>query len=635
MILTSLATIGMALAAMAPGLIFCRGMSAGTALVVAMAAASLAISLAATALAGVALNAAFGTSLPAWTLLPVSLLLAGTATWVSRGKSWPAIQFEWPAIIPPAAAALYAAYCYSLAFTELPDGALRVHAWYNADWFKHLGHAHALTNYGIPAKDIFAGGMPLHYYWLIYILPGAGAAIGGDVWTAMFVANLFFVSLLFLAFYGVIRAIGLAPAPAALTVLIATVAIGPMGSWLVLLRVGVEGMLAGRIGPDSSPFATLVYFVPQHAFAVSLLFSWAITIIDEAATSRAAARLIAVAGLATLLTISTLFGAVLLSIYGLTELHRRKWKAAPELAAVAAIAGLLVLLLSVVKFGDAQSALQSPALADSSTELSSLGRAILTLAFIVFMNGLPLFLAAYLAAKWKPRSERERTSRDLAILIAVVTVLVGFVMEFVLGTRLALEIRIRIVNLPTISIAIIGGYFFSRCWQLGGRSRLAAIVVPVVLVALAIPGLWLTTTWISLQQDRNATVLSRDDRQALAALQRRSALRDVVWQYPEKPYLSDLQGRDSWSVVFAGRTNVATERATDYAAAYPDIERAYRYFAGEDVPVPPSVDWIYLSRALHPKSYDALAARLERQGSGWVKRDCYPDACIFERDAAR
>ena len=335
------------------------------------------------------------------------------------------------------------------------------------------------------------------------------------------------------------------------------------------------------------------------------------------------------------MTVSTLFGAVLLVVYGLAELRRQGLRAVPEVATVAVLAGLLVLVLGVLKIGDAQSALQSPAFADSPTDRTRIQSVVHSLAFIVGKNGLPLILAAFLAARWKPRSEAERNGRDLAVLIIAVALLVGLGAALAFGQRISWEIRLRTANIPVVSIAIIGGYFLARGWREGGSAKLFATAAPLALFVLAMPSLVLATTWFGLPNDRNATEIPGDDLRVLEELRERSASHDVVWQYPEKPFLSVPSGRDSWSVVIAGRTNVAHERATDYAAAYPDIQRAYRYFAGEEVPIPVAVDWIYLSRTLHPQSYDALLARLERPESGWVERACYPDACIFERDPLR
>ncbi len=636
MIGTALATLAMAFMAMMPGAVVGCKSRANTALLAALAAASLAISLMTTALVGIALHAIVGVGLPAWALGPTSLVLAGAALALTRANPSARLPFEWPALAPVVAAAMFAALIYSLGFTDLSDGGLRIHAWYNADWFKHLAHTHALADYGVPARDIFANGRPLHYYWLIYILPGAGASFGGDAWTAMYIANFVFVSLLFLVFYGLLRATGLVPLVAAATVVIATIAVAPTGTWIELWRDGARGVLTNSMfAPAEPPFTAFICIIPQHAFALALLLGWAAVTVDDSTHGAPRARWIVVAALATVLTISTLFGAVLLAIYGLTELRNRRLQAVPELVAVAVMAALLVLVLGVIKIDDAHSALQSPVLADAPSELSALERAIHSLSVVIGKNGLALVIAVIFAAKWKPEGERQRTARDLAILIIALALTVSFAVEFVFGTRLSWEFRLRIANLPTISIAIIGGYFVSRGWQSGGRARLAAIGVPLVLLILAVPSLILANAWVGQKTDPYATIIPRDDRQALETLRRLSAPRDVVWQYPEKPYLSDIPGRDSWSVVIAGRTNVATERATDYPAAYPDIQRAYRYFAGEDVPVPESVDWIYLSRALHPQSYDALLARLAAPGSGWHRRACYPDACVFERAPLR
>ena len=147
---------------------------------------------------------------------------------------------------------------------------------------------------------------------------------------------------------------------------------------------------------------------------------------------------------------------------------------------------------------------------------------------------------------------------------------------------------------------------------------------------VALPTAVAGTAWVGNFGDANTTLIPGDDMRAMEDLRAQSDARDVVWQYPENPFLAYPSGRDAWAAIVAGRTVINSQRATDYAAAEPMIALSERFFAGDNVPVPAQVDWVYLSRALHPASYNALLARMQKD-TGWLQASCYADACLFSR----
>lgn len=53
---------------------------------------------------------------------------------------------------------------------ETPQG-YAFRAYFNADFFKHLGITAALSNSGIPPSNYYFEGATLHYYWFFYIIP--------------------------------------------------------------------------------------------------------------------------------------------------------------------------------------------------------------------------------------------------------------------------------------------------------------------------------------------------------------------------------------------------------------------------------------------------------------------------------
>jgi len=54
--------------------------------------------------------------------------------------------------------------------SETPQG-YAFRAYFNADFFKHLGITAALSNSGIPPSNYYFEGTTLHYYWFFYVIP--------------------------------------------------------------------------------------------------------------------------------------------------------------------------------------------------------------------------------------------------------------------------------------------------------------------------------------------------------------------------------------------------------------------------------------------------------------------------------
>ncbi|WP_336980190.1 hypothetical protein [Altererythrobacter fulvus] len=634
MIVTVLATAILAFVAALPGLLLCRGERVSTAGAAAAAIASLTVSMMATALIAAAFHGVTGASLPAWVLLPVSLLLAIAAFAISRGKAWHWQGFEWQALAVAGFFVLQGVVTYALAITELPDGSLRIHAWYNADWFKHIGHVFGIADLGLPAGDIFGAGLPLHYYWLSHVLPGAATSIGGDGWAAIYTANAIYSALLAATFYGVVRLGGASPNISGIAASLATFICARPATWKALFAPGgVQELLHGTDAPVEPAFASLALYIPQHALVLALLLGWAVLTLgaDKPALRL---RMLSLAALSTAMTVSTLFGAAILLTYGLTELYRRRIAAIPELAAMAIASGLLVLALQVVSLTGADPATILQSAPERGLPGSTIERAFHSLSLTLLNCGLPALAALYLAAKWAPADTSERNARIFAWSLIVTVIGVAIVAEAAVGKLIAHELRLRLVNLMAVAVGITGGWALSRAFGPGnGKKSAVAVAVLLVLTALAAPTAAVRLLWHANGRDAFTTFVPADDRSVLADLRKQSTPAEIIWQYPEPPLLAATPGDDNWSAVFAGRTNLSSERATDPVRVGPDLALSARFFAGEDVPVPAQADWIYLSRALHPHSYDRLVLRLERDPA-WYKAACRPDACAFHRNSA-
>jgi len=634
MVLTATFALILSLLAMLPGLILCRAAPLDAGRLGAIGTASLATSLFATALLGAAAQGLADASVPAIALAPVSIVLAVAAWWATRGDGWTRPRIEWPALALAAGFIACGVLIQRLAVGHDASGTLQVHAWYNADWFKHIGHVHALANHGVPARDIFADARPLHYYWLLYVLPGAATALGGDAWLAMSMANGLCAGLLMLTLYGVVRHAGANARDAALASGWAAFACGPWQMWMAVTKVGGGATILAL--PDQPPgplFTSFALYIPQHALALALLLGWAVIALAPP-PARRLEHLLVLFGLATVMTISTLFGAGLLVAYGVHELLRRRWQAVPELAAMMVLVGMTILVVNVFQLGNPGSSMASPLMRDPVLAGTPLERAYQALSLVVRKNGLAFLAATVLWVRWRPAIHGHRNAWLLAGVLAGSALLLCSLTAAAPAARIVEEFRMREINLLVVAAAIAGGWAMGRARKAEARARWLIWIGATGLLIAALPGAMLLVQWHAQRNGMFVTKISAQDQRVLSYLRAHSAVQDRVWQFPEKPFLAQESGADNWSVILAGRTSLASERATDYPAARPMIDRAERYFRLEEVTVPLAARWIYLSRSLHPGSFDVLVTRLDAD-DGWARRACYADACLFERASAR
>lgn len=632
MIASTLLTFVIAGLAMAPGIVAFRGRSATMAEMAATATVSLVIVMLASALLGEALfRTGFG-QLPAPAMIFVSLAAIGACLWHSRGRGMIRLI---PDPYAPILALIYIALglaSLGLAVENATDGGLFIHSWYNADWFKHLGHVNAVANQGLPARDIFGNGERLHYYWLAYVLPGAGTALAGHTWAALVAANTVVTALFALTFYGLIRLTQCPPWIAFGAVTLGLFITAPPQFFIeTLFGIGLDALLSMPTVPKGPALLAIPQYIPQHTLAAAVFMSWALL---RSPTSEKSAITYAgaLAALASLLAISTLLGAMLLTTYGLVQLWRRRWSAAPELVFVGVAAAAMVLLLEVLNPGSPSSALASPLFGnvDASPWYARATRGIVDL---VSFTGPALLAGVYMLSLWKPSDEAERYARELTIALIGAAFLCAIVSRLLAPSRVAIETGIRAVILTGIAVPIVGAWSFQFLRHLSAPRRRLGVALLLTLILIAIPCAYVRMSWLHNRDDRYTTYVSPDDRSILTSLRRSSDPADSVWQYPEPPVLAADHGHDAWAATLAGRTVPNSLRATDFEKAKPFIQLSTRYFAGEEVMIPSTVDWVYLSRALHPASYDELVDRL-RSDPEWQQRECLQGACLFSRASA-
>lgn len=622
----ALLTLAIMALCMAPGVLLMRGVAPGPGQLAAAATASVAVVLLAAALVGQIMAWVGLGPLPAWIVAPVALAACAPAAWLTHGHAFTPVRPEWHGLAFTALMVGFSFLSLALGMERTSDGGLLAHSWYNADWFKHMGHVHGLADYGLPARDIFGGGAPLHYYWLSYIPTGAAAALADDGWAALATFNAIITALFAMTFYGVIRWV--AQSAMALAGCIAGVLVTAPIAFFLKLVSGPGWAELVNTAPNGPALLNVAQIIPQHTLATTLLLS-AVLLHRPGVAMPRAIRWLVLISLATTMTISILLGALLLGAYGLLQLWQRRWAALPELAVLGMAAGALVLVLGVLQLGNAGSPLESP-LFSNTTALPWPRRIIEGWSILFFSAGLALPAALLALRYWKPRGPDGRHAREFAVFLLIATLLFVAATQALAPPRVAIEVLIRAGITISIAVAVIGTGLLQMALLAGGAARLRAGVGAVTVIVVALPTAVAGTAWIANFGDAETTLIPGDDMRAMADLRARSDARAVVWQYPENPFLAYPSGRDAWAVIVAGRTVINSQRATDYAAAEPMIALSKRFFAGDDVAVPAQADWVYLSRALHPASYYALVVRM-RADPAFAQSSCYADACLFSR----
>jgi hypothetical protein len=630
---TASVTLALAVMAMAPGALLSRKSSASAGVLAAACTASLIGVMLLTALLGCIASLA-GATLPSWSMAVVSLLGIAAVFWSESGPWFRRIvrlDVDWSATVFAGLLVAFGLISLAIGVREGEDGSLWVHSWYNADWFKHLGHVHALANFGVPAQDIFNNQRPLHYYWLSYLLPGAATSLSGDAWVAISTANAIVVVLFAYLFVGIIRLAVPDKITATTAALLATLLCAPMGFFFFFFLGGntLQDFFATGNSPSGSALLVAAQVIPQHTLALCALLAWLVANAPRSGASPAL-RTATLVALAAVPAISTLLGATLLTSYGLLRLWRGRIGAIPELAAMAVASAAVVILLRVIQIGNFESAIESPLLTNPIDPRPGHVLAIAGLLKVISLVGLPMLLAAFAFLRWKPEDERSTYARDAAVALVIGSFAIVMLTQILLTERLAAETFIRAAIPLSIGAATPLAWAMSRAWSKGPLNRMAVVGILSVASALALPSLYARMAWFGNIGDSYTTHIPTDDRRVLRVLREESGPRDTVWQYPEKPLVGTPPGGDSWSAILAGRAVPNSERATDYPAALPYIRLSERWFGGEVVPIPAGMDWVYLSRALHPASYDRLAERMKRDPA-WTLRRCYPDACVFSR----
>jgi hypothetical protein len=572
----------------------------------------------------------------------VTLLLAaalsGLALWWRRGSVWywPSRPDGWIFLVP-LVASIAAALITASAIGSGADG-LKVHAWFNADGFKHLGHVQSLAVLGLPAEDIFEAGAPLSYYWFFYVIPAIGVALHGDAAMGLIASGLVQTVFFWVLVQGLLRMAGANARWSAIIALLAWLSPTPDGvlglasaGWDISLaarEINIEGIGGALL--NAFPLFRVSLYVPQHQFMLVGLMSWAVLSIT---TQTRALRWLAVVPLVCAGAVSTLLGVSCLAVFAVTRLVDREQGLGRRLGGIGVVGGLALAVPLVFGIVDAAggSGLDSPIFAGEPVMKPVAERLALAVAGLILAYGVYLVGMFGLVRGFARRDLEVEARRTLIFAAAMVGVGIAIMLASTLldNTRLALEIQLRTSLLPYLGLSIGAVWLLSGAAK--GRQRLAepwgAVMVPMLVLGMVTPALdW---AWHGVSSARWVVQVPPDDLAVLDALRRQSGTQIIVLQYPELPFVS--AGRGIWAPLFAARMVFASHRSTHWGEQVEKMQQTLLFFEGTG-PLPDGqYDVVYLSRTLHPQSYDLLMAKMA--GSpGWSKGPCRPDACLWLTD---
>ncbi|WP_157216574.1 hypothetical protein [Flavisphingomonas formosensis] len=574
-----------------------------------------------------------------WTMA-VTLVLA-VAAWLLRGSAslaWPERIEPW-SIVVPALITIAAAALTRGAIDQRPDG-LIVHAWFNADGFKHLGHVNGIANYGLPAQDIFAGGGPLAYYWFFHTIPAIGAKLHGDTPGALIASGLVQTFAFWLLVYGLLRTAGTSAGWTALFALLCWLSPSPAGFaallarhgdiWAVATEMDITTMYA-RLLSGSLPFRLSLY-TPHHQWMLAGLLSWGLI---QAQTERdaKALHLLALAPLVSAGAVSTLFGLGCLCAYAIMRLLDDRIplaRRAGEIAAMGLLALSVPLIFHIVGPGAGQSGLASPIFEFPAYVLPAWQRLLLAAIALPLLYGVSLIGLAGIGRGWK----RQIAAGAQLQMLRFATTLVASGLVTLIGVslidnpRLVMEFQLRDALLPYLGMTI------GLAWLLDetdGKQRFprqwATAATPFLALGLATPVL--DSIWLVHSTESWQVRIPADDLSVLSYLRNDTPTDAIVLQYPALPFVK--HGVDTWAAILGNRSVYASPRATHFQSETQRMEQATRYFSGKG-PLPRGqYDYIYLSRTLEPQSYDLLNRRLTAAG-GWRAVRCGRNACLWKRE---
>ena len=450
---------------------------------------------------------------------------------------------------------------------------------FQADFFKHMGHTYAVTHGELPPVDLFSCRGTLHYYWLAYLLPATAVAVSGASATAqeaLLLVGLVQTVLLALLVFAAARALSGSPKAAAAATSLGFLCLtldGPLflmkGARFRLRNPGVEidwnpekMDLAWTLGLghlNVNSLHRLCLYVQQHQLAVVLFVAWIVL-----ATLPKMGRCWAITVAKSMLIVplfgtSFLVGVVATTVVILTELsaarERGNW---PD----AALAILCTLLSVSFFFGTGMAAgtaqVGVPVLNSSLTVHERLVSAASLPLGVVSNWGVLAVLGVWgtwLLSRDRSLTSRARTVVPLTVLITMGIFLVG---ELLLSPKMQFEVELKTSYVAGVALVLGASVVFSRTKTLWQRHR-KTLSICVVLAVLGLSTPVLDILWHCKISGSTTTLVPAGDMEALDWIRRETPPQSIFQCYPYR-HFDDI---DVWVPIFAGRRIIASPRGSN------------------------------------------------------------------------
>lgn len=372
-------------------------------------------------------------------------------------------------------------------------GGFAYRAYFNADFFKHLGITAALANTGIPPANPYLSGHLLHYYWFFYVIPA--------YWTKILpsyplqymlvqftlVGSLSFVGCLHVALRRLIGSGRMVPYLALLLLLFAGSFEGIYGihrlylqhqDWRAFTTLNVDGLTRWYWQtPQVDTLYRALLYTPQHLLAVCILLLW-LTARKQPMTRVALAvfysAIFATLGFAAIIGALFIFTVVVFAVIDFARAPSRKWK---EIALAAGLGvAFLVLYFPVFRQFQAGGQLMKIGLVARIWEHLP--------GYLVLNWGAILFLGVA-GILWSPRGFPRPT---LCFLLLSSLLCMHFVQDNVGGS----EVTLKLGYLVDLCFLLFSAGFLDRLIGAFQGKRAAVITAAAVTILLVLPA---SVTW--------------------------------------------------------------------------------------------------------------------------------------------
>ncbi|MFY9329824.1 MAG: hypothetical protein WAO76_17690 [Georgfuchsia sp.] len=632
-----------------PGLVFFGNRHASLAQLALCCAAGIAVSLLATVIVGLSLGKL---SLPG--LIAIPLVLAFVA-YRLRQKTLlhflPAMPTTAWQITVPLAALLLSLLPLYLVGAEF-EGSHHFHAYFNADFFKHIANSEELARGVFPPINPFAAAQNLHYYWASYLLPAmvirlSGFAVSG-VNALLTVVLLQTTTLGLLAFNLCFRLSRGKALPAAIAGVLTMLSLSLDGlaslwngypKWStdhVMQTVNQEALDFTQFwGPSTqlagSTWQRLCLYLPQHQLAILIFIAWAILFVAATSPRTDALPWSRALLLLPLPMISIFVGTLAAVVIVFSECIRVRRLGVALLWAALLAASILLLfptdILTTSVAGHAADpflAMGDEASAPLLARIAWMGPQLLATFGVTLLLGLT---GAGIAA-------RRASGLSTLATVPIVTLTVG--LAAYLGAEILFDGRLRIETELKTSFVLLAGLMMGSALFLSaspsdtGIWRSFRVVCFILLLGGMVSPLH-DVIWHSSSFQPDEVVVPNADMEALRWI-RKNTPADAVFQQPlEQPFL--LGGKDAWVAIFGARRVAVAERAggipesRQRAATIlfdPSIQRKERDRALQML----QVRFVYFSRSLVRGNFNRLAQAMADENRSIVFRS--PDVMIVE-----